>query len=121
MPNHESINLIEFPAKNLQTTQLFFEAVFGWQFKPLSDEYILYSNDSISIAFFQSKQTSNPRTGGALIIFYSDDLEQSMEKIDQHGGEISHPIFEYPGGRRFHFMDPNQNEYAVWSKKKCSQ
>lgn len=24
-------------------------------------------------------------------------------------------IFSFPGGRRFHFSDPNGNEYAVWS------
>ena len=24
-------------------------------------------------------------------------------------------FFSFPGGRRFHFADPNGNEYAVWS------
>jgi uncharacterized protein len=24
-------------------------------------------------------------------------------------------IFSFPGGRRFHFTDPNGNELAVWS------
>ena len=25
------------------------------------------------------------------------------------------PIFEFPGGRRFHFADPGGNVLAVWS------
>jgi hypothetical protein len=28
----------------------------------------------------------------------------------------SKPVFEFPGGRRFHFCDPNGNELAVWSE-----
>ncbi|VVT23323.1 Glyoxalase family protein [Marinobacter salarius] len=34
-------------------------------------------------------------------------------------GKINHTmqdIFSFPGGRRFHFSDPNGNEYAVWSE-----
>jgi hypothetical protein len=42
-------------------------------------------------------------------------LEQTREKIEQAGGTIIKPIFSFPGGRRFHFGDPNGNEYAVWS------
>jgi predicted enzyme related to lactoylglutathione lyase len=25
-------------------------------------------------------------------------------------------VFSFPGGRRFHFTDPNGNELAVWSE-----
>jgi predicted enzyme related to lactoylglutathione lyase len=32
------------------------------------------------------------------------------------GGHIARPIFAFPGGRRFHFIDPGGNELAVWSK-----
>jgi predicted enzyme related to lactoylglutathione lyase len=30
---------------------------------------------------------------------------------------MAKPIFAFPGGRRFHFLDPNGNELAVWSDK----
>jgi len=26
-------------------------------------------------------------------------------------------VFDFPGGKRFHFSDPTGNEFAVWSKK----
>jgi hypothetical protein len=29
---------------------------------------------------------------------------------------ISKPIFDSPGGGRFHFADPNAYELAVWTK-----
>jgi predicted enzyme related to lactoylglutathione lyase len=48
-------------------------------------------------------------------VFYSQQLEKTKEKIERAGGLIIKPIFSFPGGRRFHFADPNGNEYAVWS------
>ena len=32
------------------------------------------------------------------------------------GGVIAKPIFSFPGGRRFHFIDPSGSELAVWSE-----
>jgi hypothetical protein len=32
-------------------------------------------------------------------------------------GASSGPIFDFPGGRRFHFVDPDGYELAVWSKR----
>jgi len=37
--------------------------------------------------------------------------------ISQSEGTISKDIFSFPGGRRFHFLDPAGNELAVWSDK----
>ena len=39
-----------------------------------------------------------------------------VEKVTGAGGEITLPIFDFPGGRRFHFRDPAGNELAVWSE-----
>ena len=30
------------------------------------------------------------------------------------GAVVARPIFAFPGGRRFHFIDPGGNELAVW-------
>jgi predicted enzyme related to lactoylglutathione lyase len=55
--------------------------------------------------------------GGALIVFYSRLLEKTQDKIERAGGQIIRPVYDFPGGRRFHFCDPGGNEYAVWSDK----
>ena len=31
------------------------------------------------------------------------------------GGIVAKAIYSFPGGRRFHFIDPGGNELAVWS------
>jgi uncharacterized protein len=115
MNEHEKINYVEFPSKDLQATKAFFSSVFGWSFIDYGPEYTAFTNEGIDGGFYQSDLTSTTANGGALVIFYSKDLEHTQVKIENAGGSIIKPVFQFPGGRRFHFSDPNGNEYAVWS------
>jgi predicted enzyme related to lactoylglutathione lyase len=55
-------------------------------------------------------------TGGPLVILYGDDLSDVQATVEAAGGKIVKPIFDFPGGRRFHFTDPDGYELAVWSE-----
>lgn len=118
MNYHEKIQYIELPAKDLASTKAFFTALFGWKFTEYGEEYFAFDYQGIEGGFFKSNQHVTTSNGSALIVFYSDSLETTLEKIQSHGGEIIKPIFSFPRGRRFHFCDPNKNEFAVWSDKK---
>ena len=115
MNEHEKINYLEFPAKNIDATKRFFTAVFDWSFVDYGPEYSAFSNAGIDGGFFQSDLSVSNENGSALTVFYSQGLEQTQAKIETAGGNIIKPIFSFPGGRRFHFTDPNGNEFAVWS------
>lgn len=115
MNEHEKINYVEFPSKDIEATRNFFSDAFGWSFVDYGPEYTAFSNEGIDGGFFKSDLTASTDNGSALIVFYSKDLEQTQLKIENAGGSIIKPIFSFPGGRRFHFGDPNGNEYAVWS------
>jgi predicted enzyme related to lactoylglutathione lyase len=115
MNEHEKINYVEFPAKNIEATKIFFATIFGWSFVDYGPEYTAFSNEGIDGGFFQSELSASTENGSVLIVFYSKDLEHTQTKIESAGGSIIKPIFSFPGGRRFHFSDPNGNEYAVWS------
>ncbi len=65
--------------------------------------------------FYLSQLHSSAKNGAALVIFYSEDLEAHYQKIVAAGGTIVQEIFSFPGGRRFHFTDPANNELAVWT------
>lgn len=112
---HEKINYVEFPAKNIEATKTFFSNVFGWTFTDYGPEYTAFSNEGLDGGFFKSDLITSTENGSALIVFYSETLEQTQAKIKSAGGSIIKEIFSFPGGRRFHFSDPNGNEYAVWS------
>lgn len=115
MNEHEKINYIEWPAKNLAATKAFFTQVFGWEFQDFGPEYTAFSNQGIDGGFFQSELHSVQASGAALVVFYSKNLEATRDKIEQAGGVIVKPVFSFPGGRRFHFTEPCGNEFAVWS------
>jgi predicted enzyme related to lactoylglutathione lyase len=112
---HEKINYVEFPSKNLEAAKNFFAAVFGWSFMDYGPDYTAFSDQGLDGGFYRSDLMTSTGNGSALIVFYSEDLEYTQSKIEKAGGSIKKPIFSFPGGRRFHFSDPNGNEYAVWS------
>jgi predicted enzyme related to lactoylglutathione lyase len=51
------------------------------------------------------------------MVFYVKDLDAALERVKAAGGQIVKPPFTFPGGRRFHFTDPDGYEVAVWSEK----
>ena len=101
MDRHETINYVEFPATNLEATKAFFEAVFGWSFVDYGPDYTAFSGQGLDGGFFRSHLVASVETGSALIVFYSDRLEDTQSKIENAGGRILKPIFAFPGGRRF--------------------
>lgn len=115
MSEHEKINYLEFPARDIAQTKKFFAAVFGWTFVDYGPDYAAFSNAGIDGGFFKSELTASSVNGGALVVFYSRELEATQVKIVKAGGHVVKPVFSFPGGRRFHFHDPNGNEFAVWS------
>src|SRR5690349_10227176 len=95
---HEKMNYVEFPAKDLAATKAFFESVFDWSFTDYGPEYTAFENQGLDGGFFQSELASSTQNGAALIVFYSDQLEATLAKVEKAGGSIPKPIYEFPGG-----------------------
>lgn len=117
MPQHEKINYVEFPAKDIAATKQFFTEVFDWSFQDFGPEYSAFSNAGLDGGFYHAELNSSTQAGGALVVFYSSNLTDTQTNIEQAGGKIVKPIFSFPGGQRFHFTEPSGNEFAVWSDK----
>ena len=69
----------------------------------------------ISGGFFKSEEMAHAATGAPLVIFYSENLEGTLASVTAASGVISREIKSFPGGRRFHFIEPGGNEMGVWS------
>ena len=115
MNAHEKLNYVEFAARDLPATKSFFEKAFAWAFVDYGPEYTAFSGQGLDGGFFRASLCSTPATGGALLVFYSADLEATLAKVEAAGGHVVKPVFDFPGGRRFHFTEPSGNEFAVWS------
>jgi len=53
--------------------------------------------------------------GGPFVLLYSDDLDGTLAGVTAAGGRVVDGPYEFPGGRRFHFLDPSGNELGVWA------
>jgi len=113
MSAHEKINYLEYPSRDLVATKRFFEAAFGWVFTDYGPEYTAFNNQGVEGGFYVLQ--SRAANGAALTVLYSDDLASTQAKVEAAGGIISTPVFDFPGGRRFHFTEPSGNEFAVWT------
>lgn len=113
-PVNKSINYIEFPMNDNAATKAFYGSVFGWEFQDWGLEYISFSGAGIDGGFDGAGKTGTHKTG-VLVVLFADDLPQMMQNVRDAGGEILQDIYEFPGGKRFHFKDPNGNELAIWA------
>jgi predicted enzyme related to lactoylglutathione lyase len=109
------LNYVEFPASDISATKLFFEKTFAWSFLDYGPDYSAFSDQGLDGGFYKSDLTSIASMGAALLVLKSNDLETTQSKVESSGGKISKAIFSFPGGRRFHFIEPSGNEFAVWS------
>lgn len=110
---HHSIDYVEFTVRDLTEAKRFYAAAFGWQFNDYGPEYAGIKGSSGEVGGLH--QSSNARTGGPLVVLYSNDLEASVASVRAAGGKIVRGPFAFPGGRRFQFTDPSGNELGVWS------
>ena len=115
MNDHEKLNYVEFAAKDLSATKTFFQAAFKWAFTDYGTDYVAFSNEGLDGGFYKSDMASSTSNGGALLVFYSNQLEATLAKVEKAGGKVNKPIYPFPGGLRFHFTEPSGNEFAVWS------
>lgn len=111
MKTHEQIQYIEFLSKDLVQIKKFYQAAFNWKFTDFGSEYTAFEGKYIEGGF----TIGEPVKGSILPVLYSEKLEETLEKVKLAKGQIAKEIFNFPGGRRFHFTDPDGNELAVWS------
>lgn len=114
---HGKLNYIEFAARDLPATKRFFEQVFGWHFTDYGPEYTSFDFQGLYGGFYSAPLACTTDAGGALLIFFSERLEETQAAVEAAGGKVIKPIFSFPGGRRFQFLEPSGNELAVWSDR----
>ena len=108
------IDYIEITVTDIARSKAFYGAAFGWTFKDYGPTYCEFADGRLTGGF---TTTASPRPGGPLVILYTDNLIDAQRQVEASGGRIVKPIFDFPGGQRFHFLDPDGYELAVWSKR----
>ncbi|MBT8092713.1 MAG: VOC family protein [Gammaproteobacteria bacterium] len=109
------IDYVEIPVTDLAKARDFFAAMFGWTFREWGDDYMSFKDGRLDGGFRRAEEP--PSQESVLLVFYSEDLERDVDRVKALGATISEDIFPFPGGRRFHFIDPTGNQYAIWSER----
>ena len=105
------IDNIEFAVSDIALSRAFYGKAFGWTFTDYGPEYCEFTDGRLTGGLARGE----PKPGGPLVILYADDLEATQRRLENAGARIAKPTFSFPGGRRFHFSDPNGNQLAVWT------
>ena len=107
------IDYIEFNVSDIGRSKAFYGEAFGWTFTDYGPAYCEFSDGHMKGGF----DASGPVTpGGPLVVLYGADLSDVLKSVEAAGGKIVKPIFDFPGGRRFQFTDPDGYELAVWTE-----
>lgn len=108
------IDNLEFNVSDIDRSKAFYGRAFGWTFIDYGPSYTEFTDGRLTGGF----TTGEPvRPGGPLVILYADELEATQERLKGLGAVISRETFSFPGGRRFHFVDPDGYELAVWTSQ----
>ena len=104
------INYVELPAKDIAAAKKFYAEVFGWKLTDFGPTYAATMTGDVDLGL-QADMAEVTKT--PLTVIDVDDLEATLASVKKAGATITKPIFAFPGGRRFHFLDPNGNELAA--------
>lgn len=110
--SNRRIDYVEFGVADIARSKAFYGGAFGWTFTDYGPEYCEFCDGRMKGGF---TTLTPPRPGGALIVLYGDDLADLQRRVEAAGGRIARPAYEFPGGRRFHFLDPDGYELAIWT------
>lgn len=102
-------NYLEFGTSDMESTKAFYIKAFGFQFVDYGPQYQGVNGETLEIGFHGDGDTKAPLVG-----FQTNDIAKAADSVKEAGGTIVREIYEFPGGRRFHFRDPGGNELLVY-------
>jgi len=107
------IDYVELPSATAhEVTRAFYTQAFGWTFEEYGPDYSATTGATVDVGLNGEQEDA---LSAPLPVIRVTSLEAALDLVCDSGGIIAKPIYSFPGGRRFHFIDPGGNELAVWS------
>ena len=105
------LNYVELPVSDVSAARAFYEQAFGWSMTEFAPTYAATTTGETDLGL---DGDDAEKVRAPLAVIQTDDLESALASVENAGGRIVRPIYPFPGGRRFHFLDPSGNELAVY-------
>ena len=107
------IDYVELPSATAhELTRAFYSKAFGWTFANFGPDYSATEGGEVDVGLNGHRDDA---LSAPLPVIRVDAIEAALDQVCEAGGIIAKPIYSFPGGRRFHFIDPGGNELAVWT------
>lgn len=106
-----TLDYVELPARSVARQKTFYSNAFGWTFTSYGEEYVSHEGGPCQFAL---NGTGQHQGEAALPVVRVEDIEATCRAVRSAGGTVTVGIFAYPGGRRFHFTDPEGQQMAVY-------
>ena len=104
------LSYLELPVGDAAAAKAFYAGAFGWDFNDFGPSYASTLSGDTDVGL---QADAAEQTRAALPVIAVDDLEETLAAVERGGGTVTRPIFAFPGGRRFHFRDPDGHELAA--------
>lgn len=111
---HHALDYVEIAVSDLERARSFYAEAFGWRFNDYGPAYAGIRTPDGEDEVGGLNAGATPRPGGPLVLLWSADLDGSAAAVTAAGGAVTEGPYDFPGGRRFHFTDPDGTELGVW-------
>ena len=105
------LDYVEMPARCVAAQKRFYSEVFGWKFTSYGETYAAHEDSPCQFAL---NGTGEHDAHAVLPVIRVSDITEAYQSVVKAGGTITLEIFDFPGGRRFHFTDPEGRPMAVY-------
>ena len=106
-----TLDYLELPVTSVEAQKQFYSKVFGWSFTGYGETYAAYEDGPCQFAL---NGTGKHHGASALPVVRVSDIDAAREAVIAAGGEITLETFDFPGGKRFHFADPEGSQMAAY-------
>ena len=107
---------VEIPATNLDKESSFLKNVFGWEFKPFGNGYLLFNNHKgIMVGL---RKVDNVSTGDTTVFHINvTDIDNALKSAGENGGKIKREKTVIPAmGWYALITDPEGNTIGLYQK-----
>jgi predicted enzyme related to lactoylglutathione lyase len=114
LARHGHVSYLEIPARESEQSPAFYKAVFGWGIHRPDSGRVSFDDCSGSLIGAWVTGRVPGREPGVLPYIYVDRIDEVIERIAQHGGEVVQQ--PYPEGDLWvaTFRDPAGNLMGIW-------
>jgi uncharacterized protein len=110
------IDYVELAVDDLGQAKAFYAKALGWTFTDYGPDYAGIQDPRNPGQEFGGLTADAPpsRGEGVLALVRTDNADDTLVSVLDAGGRIQVELHEYPGGRRFTFVDPSGNILGVY-------